>query len=128
MRLDSVGLALHHFGGRGQLWIELLEDDGSGKPGAYRASSEWLPSTQIEYCPGYDWVNFSFADNQAVLSPGRYWIALGYTGSPIINWFFTYGKPVGPPDGTRFNTMFDETWSHSLAYEFNYRIVGRRGE
>ena len=58
------------------------------------------------------------------LSPGRYWVALGFTGSPIINWFYSYGKPVGPQDGTRYKTIFDRTWSRSLSFEFNYRIVG----
>jgi hypothetical protein len=127
MKLHKVGLALHKFGGNGQVWVELREDDGSGKPGEYLASSEFLPLDAITFTAGYDWVDFDFMKNDIILPIGRYWIALGYTGSPVINWFFTYGKPVGPDDGTRYNTMFDETWSHSLAYEFNYRIEGMRG-
>jgi hypothetical protein len=127
MKLHKVGLAIHKFGGNGQVWVELREDDGSGRPGEYLASSEFLPLDAIKFTVGYDWVDFDFSKNDMILPAGRYWIALGYTGSPVINWFFTYGKPVGPDDGTRYNTMFDETWSHSLAYEFNYRIEGMRG-
>lgn len=127
LQLEEAGLALHNFGGDGQLWIEVLKDDGSGKPGEYLTSSDIIPLGEIKYSQGYDWVNFKFSKENQLLSPGRYWIALGYTGSPVINWFFTYGKPVGPADGTRYITMFDETWSHSLVYEFNYRIVGMKG-
>jgi len=58
------------------------------------------------------------------MAPGSYWIALGFTGSPIVNWFYTYGKPVGPIDGTRYKSIFDKDWSGSLSYEFNYRVSG----
>jgi len=127
IRLDKIGLALHHFGGDGQLWIELLNDDGDGNPGTISTTSEILPLKEIPGKPGYAWVDFSFNQNTTYLVPGKYWIALGYTGSPVINWFFTYGKPVGPVYGTRYNTLFDESWSHSLTYEFNYRVVGLKG-
>jgi hypothetical protein len=123
MQLKKVGLALHKFSSEGQLWLELFKDDG-GKPGGYIATSDILMLNQIPFKPGYAWVDFEFEDASTLLSPGRYWIALGFTGSPIVNWFFTYGKPVGPQDGTRYKTMFDETWSRSLAYEFNYRVMG----
>ncbi len=123
MRLETVGLALHKFSSEGQLWLELFKDDG-GKPGAYIATSDILMLNQMPFQPGYAWVDFDFKDASVLLSPGRYWIALGFTGSPIVNWFFTYGKPVGPQDGTRYKTMFDETWSRSLAFEFNYRVMG----
>ncbi|MBN2355015.1 transglutaminase domain-containing protein, partial [candidate division KSB1 bacterium] len=126
-KISKIGLALHKFGGDGQLWVEILKDDGSGKPDDYITTSEYINLGQIKYSPGYDWVDFEFAD-QPLLSPGRYWIALGFTGSPIINWFFTYGKTVGPVDGTRYKTLFDETWSRALSYEFNYRIIGMASE
>jgi len=128
VKLKQVGLALHNFGGDGQLWIELLKDDGEGKPGDHIATSEYLHVKNIQYSPGYSWVNFDFSKQTTALSPGRYWIALGFTGSPVINWFYTYGKPVGPLDGTRYKTMFDETWSRSLTFEFNYRIEGKSVE
>jgi hypothetical protein len=41
-----------------------------------------------------------------------------------VNWFYTYGKPVGPVDGTRYKGVFQEDWSGALNYEFNYRLVG----
>jgi hypothetical protein len=56
--------------------------------------------------------------------PGNYWIALGFSGSPIVNWFYTYGKPVGPAHGTRYKNIFTEDWSGALNYEFNYRLTG----
>jgi transglutaminase-like putative cysteine protease len=123
MQLKKVGLALHKFNNDGQLWLELLKDD-DGKPGDYIATSEIISLDEMKFVPGYSWVDFDFTRSLTILSPGRYWVALGFTGSPIVNWFFTYGKPVGPQDGTRYKTMFDETWSRSLAYEFNYRVEG----
>lgn len=124
VKLSKVSLALHKFGGDGQLWLELLADDGKGKPAATLNTSDFLSLAQIKFSVGYDWVDFDFSKESPTLAPGRYWIALGFTGSPIVNWFFTYGKPVGPEDGTRYKTLFDETWSRSLAFEFNYRVVG----
>jgi hypothetical protein len=124
MMLESVSLALHCFNKDGQLWLELLKD-GGGVPAEVIAASDIRPLSEIPFTPGYDWVEFDFSRSPVILSPGRYWIALGFTGAPIANWFFSYGKPVGPEDGTRYRTMFDETWSRSLSYEFNYRISGR---
>jgi len=123
MQLKKAGLALHKFNEDGQLWLELFEDAG-GKPGKYLATSDIVLLRQMKFIPGYSWVDFDFAGSSIILSPGRYWVALGFTDSAIVNWFFTYGKPVGPQDGTRYKTMFDDTWSHSLAYEFNYRVMG----
>jgi hypothetical protein len=56
----------------------------------------------MKFILGYSWVDFDFAGSSIILSPGRYWVALGFTDSAIVNWFFTYGKPVGPQDGTRY--------------------------
>ena len=122
LKLAKAGLALHKFGGGGQLWLDLMEDD-SGKPGRTIATSDWRNLDQLPDRPGYDWVDFSFKESP-VLSPGKYWIGLGFTGSPIVNWFYTYGKPVGPVDGTRYKGVYDEAWSGALAYEFNYRVAG----
>ena len=122
--LDEIGLALHKFSDDGQLWVELLADD-QGQPGEVVAVSELVSAKRIPYSGGYDWVNFDFRQGSMRLSPGRYWIALGFTGSAVVNWFFTYGKPVGPADGTRYRSIFDPVWSRSLAFEFNYRVAGR---
>ncbi len=123
VKLLNIALALHKFSDEGQLWLELSKDD-NGKPGDLIATSDFLSLNQIKFTPGYAWVGFDFKDAAMTLSPGRYWVALGFTGSPIVNWFFSYGKPVGPQDGTRYKKMFDETWSRSLAFEFNYKVEG----
>jgi hypothetical protein len=128
LRLDKIGLALHKFGGDGSLWVELNADDGSGRPGPLIETSEFIPIENMSGRAGYSWVDFSFGMNRPTLKPGRYWMVLAYTGSPVVNWFFSYGKPVGPNDGTRYKTMFDEGWSRSLAYEFNYRVIGLGAE
>jgi len=123
LKLTKVGLALHKFGGSGVLWIDLMEDK-DGKPGKVLATSDWITLDQLPSKPGYDWVDFDFTKESPVLSPGKYWIGLGFTGSPIVNWFFTYGKSVGPVDGTRYKGVYEQAWSGALAFEFNYRVVG----
>ncbi len=123
IRLNKVALALHKFSDDGQLWLELFRDN-NGMPGDLAATSDFLSLDKFKYSAGYSWVDFDFGSFELVLSPGRYWVALGFTGSPIVNWFFTYGKPVGPQDGTRYKKMFDETWGRSLSFEFNYKVEG----
>jgi len=123
VKLKQVGLALHNFGGDGWLWIDLFKDN-KGKPGALLATSEMINLDQISPRPGYRWEDFDFSRDNPELMPGSYWIALGFTGSPIVNWFYTYGKPVGPVDGTRYRGVFDRDWSGALSYEFNFRIKG----
>ncbi|MBD3287580.1 hypothetical protein GF337_02150 [candidate division KSB1 bacterium] len=123
LKLGKIGLALHKFGGNGQLWVEIMKDE-NGMPGDIISTSDFIPLDQIPFKSGYFWVDFDFKRDWPVLSPGRYWIAMGFTGSPIINWFYSYGKPVGPEDGTRYKTVLDTKWSRSLSYEFNYRVIG----
>ena len=123
VKLRKIGLALHNFGGDGQLWVELLNDQG-GKPGKLIGASELVDLERLSLRPGYRWEDFDFSGENLTLMPGRYWIALGFTGSPIVNWFYTYGKPVGPVDGTRYKGVFEQDWSGALSYEFNYRVAG----
>ncbi|MBN2515834.1 MAG: transglutaminase domain-containing protein [Deltaproteobacteria bacterium] len=123
IKLQKLGLALHKFGGDGQLWIDLYKDN-KGKPGDILSASEMIDLQQLSLRPGYRWVDFDFSRRNVILMPGSYWIGLGYTGSPILNWFYTYGKPVGPVDGTRYKGVYEEDWSGALSYEFNYRVVG----
>ncbi len=123
LKLESVGLALHKFGGSGQLWVELRADD-HGRPGQVLGSSALADLAELSLRPGYRWRDFDFAAEGLTLEPGRYWIALGFTGDAVVNWFFTYGKPVGPTDGTRYKGVFDAAWSGALSYEFNYRVAG----
>jgi hypothetical protein len=123
VKLKKVGLALHKFGGDGQLWVELLKDN-EGKPGAPISTSDFIDLNQLSMKPGYRWEDFDFSRDNPVLLPGYYWIALGFTGSPVVNWFYTYGKPVGPVEGTRYKGVYQDGWSGALGYEFNYRVVG----
>lgn len=124
MELRRIALALQKFGGEGSLWLEILNDENA-LPGKRLATSEFVAVAAMSSRPGYRWQAFDFSKSKLKLAPGRYWIALGFTGSPVVNWFYSYGKPVGPSDGTRYKTIFDETWSNSLSFEFNYRVEGR---
>ncbi len=125
LQLRRLALALQKFGGEGSLWIEILKDENA-LPGSRLATSEFVSVAAMSSRPGYRWQSFDFSKSNLKLAPGRYWIALGFTGSPVVNWFYSYGKPVGPSDGTRYKTIFDETWSNSLSFEFNYRVEGMR--
>ncbi len=122
--VEKIALALQKFGGEGFLWVEILQDQNS-KPGENIATSPLLAMTDLSSRPGYYWQPFDFAQKNVKLAPGRYWIALGFSGTPVVNWFYSYGKPVGPSDGTRYKTILDEDWSNSLSFEFNYRVEGR---
>jgi len=123
LKLRKIGLALHKFGGDGWLWVDILQDN-NGRPGQPISTSELVNLDQLSLLPGYRWTDFDFGREAPVLMPGSYWIALGFTGSPIINWFYTYGKPVGPVDGTRYKGVYQDDWSGALNYEFNYRLIG----
>jgi transglutaminase-like putative cysteine protease len=123
VKLQAIGLALQKFGGTGQLWVELREDQ-NGAPGPVAARSAGVDLNKFSSKPGYFWVDFDFAAQQLILTPDRYWISIAYSGSPIVNWFYSYGKPVGPIDGTRYKEPTETSWSKSLGYEFNYRVAG----
>lgn len=124
LKLENIALAIHKFGGSGNIWIELLKDN-NGVPGEVLATSEIILVDEMRFKIGYNWEYFDFSKQNTLLTTGYYWIALGFTGDPIMNWFYTYGKPVGPQWGTRYKTIFDTTWSKSLSYELNYRIQGK---
>ncbi len=124
MILRSISLALHSFGGSGKLWLELSEDQG-GKPGETAARSRKISLREIPNLPGYDWINFDFTREGLLLSPGKYWFVLKFSGSPIVNWFYSYGKPVGPVDGTRSCPVGENGWERILNFEFNYKVTGK---
>jgi transglutaminase-like putative cysteine protease len=123
IRLNTAGLALHRYGGNGQLWLELRADD-RGLPGKLLATSDIVDLSTLSLRPGYRWTNFSFARDTPQLNPGDYWLALGFTGDAVVNWFYSYGKPVGPAYGTRYKSALAKEWSGALSYEFNYRVQG----
>ncbi len=124
LKLESIGLALHKFGGDGHLWIDVYRDDGNGQPGTIIATSDMVDLDHLSEKPGYRWTDFFFGGNKPVLATGKYWIALGFTGNPVVNWFYTYGKSVGPTEGTRYRGIYDKNWRGALNYEFNYRVAG----
>lgn len=122
--LHKIALALHNFGGEGHLWVDVFKDN-AGEPGEPLCTTQMVSLDDISTKPGYRWQTFKFADKeQPVLPPGAYWIALGFSGQPVVNWFYTYGKPVGPVYGTRYKSIFAREWSGALNYEFNYKVVG----
>lgn len=125
MRLAQASLALHRYGGRGKLWVEVYED-ADGQPGELLAASDIKDLRLLSLRPGYRWAEFSFRQKPVELAPGIYWVALGFTGDPVVNWFYTPGKPVGPSWGTRYKGVFEQDWSGSLDFEFNYRLTGVR--
>ena len=123
MKVKKVGLALQKFGGEGYLWVEILRDERN-LPGERVSTSGLVSLKEMSSKPGYYWMDFEFKEETLLKSGERYWLALGFSGSPIINWFYSYGKPVGPADGTRYRTILDTDWSRSLSFEFNYRVQG----
>jgi hypothetical protein len=123
VKLQKIGVALNKFGGSGTIWLELYEND-NGKPGSYAASSKKMSLSQISSKQGYFWEDFDFVNQGLLLTPDQYWIILKYENSPIVNWFYSYGKPVGPANGTRYKSFVEKNWDKSLGYEFNYRVVG----
>ncbi|RMF57066.1 MAG: hypothetical protein D6748_12055 [Calditrichaeota bacterium] len=124
IRLEFIGLALHNFGGSGRLWLELCEDN-NGHPGPPAVRSKPVHLSELHSGQGYRWVDFDFRKEGIILSPGKYWFFLNFDGGPIVNWFYSYGKPVGPSDGTRSRKLGEREWNTILSYEFNYRVVGK---
>jgi len=127
VQLDKIGLALHSFGGSGDLWLE-ISDDKDGYPIPAVAASRKISAPRIRIPRGYDWVDFDFSDQKLILSPGRYWFVLRFSGFPIVNWFYSYGKSVGPADGTRSRQVKGNKWDTIHSFEFNYRVVGLAAE
>jgi hypothetical protein len=124
IRLEKIALALHKFGGSGTLWLELSEDE-NGKPGQTAVRSKPVRLEFMQTRQGYHWIDFDFSAEGIVLSPGRYWFFLNYNGGAIVNWFYSYGKPVGPSDGTRSRAIGQTGWPTILSFEFNYRVTGK---
>ncbi len=125
MLLTDLSLALHRFGGEsGELWIELYEDNDG--PGALITKSRPVRSAAIRTPANrYEWVPFPFEGSKTIVKENRrYWIILKFTGDPIINWFYTYGKVVSPEDGTRATLAKKVRWNQILNNEFNFRLRG----
>lgn len=123
VKVQKVGLGLQKFGGEGHLWVEILNEEDEF-PGSRLATSRLVSLNEMASKPGYYWMDFDFPEEPVLQKDKRYWLALGFSGTPIVNWFYSYGKPVGPADGTRYQKVLDEDWSRSLSFEFNYRVQG----
>lgn len=125
MLLTDLSLALHRFGGEsGELWVELYEDNDG--PGTLITKSRPVRSAAIRTPANrYEWVPFSLEGSKTIAKENRrYWIILKFTGDPIINWFYTYGKVVSPEDGTRATLAKQVVWNQILNNEFNFRLRG----
>jgi len=124
--VQDVSLALRRFGGQsGQLWLELV-DDVNGAPGGEPALSGKVSVASLPMEGGYRWVVFPFSSmtSKVVLTPGRYWVVLRYSGDAICNWFYIYGNPYGSPDGTRSRRTGEPAWNTIRNYDFNFRVRG----
>ncbi len=123
--LTDLSLALHRFGGEsGELWLELYDDNDG--PGTLLTKSRPLRSSAIRTPANrYEWVPFSFESSKMIVQENRrYWFILKFTGDPIINWFYSYGKVVIPEDGTRATPAKQVVWNRILNNEFNFRLRG----
>ncbi|MBI3813826.1 MAG: transglutaminase domain-containing protein [Nitrospinae bacterium] len=128
MTIKDISLAMHKFGGtHGDLWIEIMEDK-NGSPVGDKIEGDRIPINNIRYFNGYKWIPFSLERKRIILSPGRYWVVLRYSGDAIFNWFYIYGNPYGIPDDTRSRMMESSGWNNILNYDFNFRVRGMEAE
>jgi transglutaminase-like putative cysteine protease len=141
MMIKDISLAMHKFGGtHGDLWIEVVEDKNNSPVGD-KIESDRIPINNIRYFNGYKWIPFSLERQRVILSPGRYWVVLRYSGDAIFNWFYIYGNPYGIPDDTKSSQIpltpslakgdsggFSLEWNNILNYDFNFRVRGMEAE
>jgi transglutaminase-like putative cysteine protease len=125
MALDKVSLAMRKFGGDGNVYIDLVRDEG-GRPNILDGVRSNLVSLEkITRKPGYYWVDFSFPqDVQSRLKPGKYWIVFRSSGEAIMNWFYIPGKPYSDGDDTR-STAKGFKWEDILNYDFVFKVAGK---
>lgn len=127
MKIETVSLAMHKFGGRfGSLWVDIVKDKGN-KPGMEGVRSMPLALDTVKYVPGYKWFDFSFSSNGEegpLLTPGRFWIILRHSRDAVVSWFYSPGNRYGLPDDAR-STEKGSDWSEVLNYDFNFKVKGR---
>jgi transglutaminase-like putative cysteine protease len=125
MVLDKVSLAMRKFGGDGNVYVDLVRDEG-GRPNILDGiRSNMVSLEKITRKPGYYWVDFSFPqDVQSRLKPGKYWIVLRTSGEAIMNWFYIPGKPYSDGDDTR-STAKGFKWEDILNYDFVFKVAGK---
>lgn len=128
LRLDSISLAMHKFGGRqGSLWIDVVKDNG-GRPCMEGMRSFPLSLDAVQYHPGYKWFDFSFSGSaeERTLEAGRYWIVLRRSKDAVVNWLYTPGNRYGSPDDVR-RAAKGADWPDILNIDFNFRVRGNAG-
>jgi transglutaminase-like putative cysteine protease len=126
LRLDTISLAMHKFGGDGTLYVDIVSDD-KGRPSLKGTRSLPLFLDRIHKKPGYYWVDFKFPDDagSGALATGKYWIVLRHSGEAVMTWFYTPGKSFGDPDDTR-STSKGFQWEDILNYDFVFKVRGER--
>jgi transglutaminase-like putative cysteine protease len=126
LALNKVSLAMRKFGGDGSVYVDLVRDDGSGRPDIRNGiRSDLVSLEKISRKPGYYWVDFTFhQDSQSRLKQGKYWIVLRYSGEAIMNWFYIPGKPYSESDDTR-STAKGFQWEDILNYDFVFKVTGK---
>lgn len=123
--LDRVSLAMRRFGGDGNVYVDLVRDNG-GRPNILDGvRSDMVSLERITRRPGYYWVDFTFRhDSQSRLTPGKYWLVLRASGEAIMNWFYIPGKPYSDSDDTR-STAKGFQWEDILNYDFVFKVTGK---
>lgn len=125
IRVSRVSMALKNFGDQGQIWAEIYEDD-DGRPGDLLFISDFLDLSSKRnrsWGPGYQWVDFPFPEKPRI-GAGRHWVALGFSGPAIVNWFYTYGNPSKLPEPVVARSIFEPGWPELLANEFIFLVRG----
>ncbi|MBI5888590.1 MAG: transglutaminase domain-containing protein [Deltaproteobacteria bacterium] len=126
LRLETISLAMHKFGGRiGSLWMDVVNDE-NGKPGMQGIRSMPLNLDTVSYVPGYKWFDFKFfsdPSDQPELKPGKYWIVLRHSKDAVVNWFYTPGNQYGGLDDAR-STASGIDWSYIMNADFNFKVRG----
>jgi hypothetical protein len=59
--LHKIALALHNFGGDGQLWVDIFKDN-NGQPGEPLCTTQMINVEDISTRPGYRWETFKFTN------------------------------------------------------------------
>jgi transglutaminase-like putative cysteine protease len=126
--LDRITLPLIKFSDPGKIWIELYdngpEPDTSGVPVKVLVETRRLASERVRFMQLEDpWLSFPL-EQEFMLEPGMYWIALRSSGSCIFNWNGCGGNVVGDGRDTRFLDLGDKSrlWGHLVNIDLNFLL------
>lgn len=124
VKIKTISLAIHKFGGDGAVYIDLLKDE-NGKPSFKGVRSDLIFLDKVPKKQGYYWLDFTFSNDNQKIEKGRYWIVLRKSGEAIINWFYIPGNPYGDGDDTR-STAKGWQWDDILNYDFVFKVTADR--